>query len=153
MNIKPAKARSATYPQQTGFSFSQSNLLDNPFEHSSCTYIFNDGVPDTRLSQIGNYSSFYSNLKRKSSYKKIGYYNTEGSEYFKEHLSQYLNLSRGLHISKNNLLITRSTEMSIYIISEILLSEGDMVVVGDPSYFAVNMIFRNRCSHQNYSGR
>jgi GntR family transcriptional regulator/MocR family aminotransferase len=96
------------------------------------------------LSQIGNYSSFYANLKRKSSYRKIGYYNTEGSEYFKEHLSQYLNLSRGLHISKNNLLITRSTEMSIYIISEILLSEGDMVVVGDPSYFAVNMIFRNR---------
>ena len=32
--------------------------------------------------------------------------------------------------------------MSIYIISEILLSEGDMVVVGDPSYFAVNMIFQ-----------
>ncbi|AQX09620.1 PLP-dependent aminotransferase family protein [Elizabethkingia ursingii] len=144
INIKTPKRQDlATYPQQTGFSFRQSNLLDNPFEHSSCTYIFNDGVPDTRLSQIGNYSSFYSaNLKRKSSYKKIGYYNTEGSEYFKEHLAQYLNLSRGLHISKNNLLITRSTEMSIYIISEILLSEGDMVVVGDPSYFAVNMIFQ-----------
>ena len=32
--------------------------------------------------------------------------------------------------------------MSIYIISEILLSEGDLVVVGDPSYFSVNMIFQ-----------
>jgi len=139
----PQQQDLATYPKQTGFSFRQSNLLDNPFEHAACTYIFNDGVPDTRLSQIGSYSSFYSaNLKRKSSYKKIGYYNTEGSEYFKEHLSQYLNLSRGLHISKSNLLITRSTEMSIYIISEILLSEGDLVVVGDPSYFSVNMIFQ-----------
>ncbi|NAW51899.1 aminotransferase class I/II-fold pyridoxal phosphate-dependent enzyme [Elizabethkingia argentiflava] len=133
----------ASYPKKTGFRFRQSNLLDNPFEHAPCTYIFNDGVPDPRLSQIGYYSNFYSaNLKRKNSYQKIGYYNTEGSEYFKEYLSQYLNISRGLHISKNNLLITRSTEMSLYIISEILLSRGDIVVVGDPSYFAVNMIFQ-----------
>jgi GntR family transcriptional regulator/MocR family aminotransferase len=47
-----------------------------------------------------------------------------------------------LPISKNNLLITRSTEMSIYIASEILLSEGDIVLVAELSYFSVNMIFQ-----------
>ncbi|NML57262.1 aminotransferase-like domain-containing protein [Chryseobacterium cheonjiense] len=129
------------YPKQAGFSFKTSNILDNPFEHSACEYIFNDGIPDIRLTQVDQYSGIYSSiLKRKA--HKIGQYNYDGSEFFKEHLSEYLNLSRGLPISKNNLLITRSTEMSIYIVSEILLSPGDIVLVGELSYFSVNMIFQ-----------
>ncbi|BAP31622.1 GntR family transcriptional regulator [Chryseobacterium sp. StRB126] len=131
------------YPKNTGFTFKTTNILDNPFEHSDCEYVFNDGVPDIRLTQIGQHSRYYSSiLKRKSNQKGLGHYNHDGSEFFKEHLSQYLNLSRGLPISKNNLLITRSTEMSIYIVSEILLSAGDTVLVGDLSYFSVNMIFQ-----------
>jgi len=129
------------YPKSTGFSFKTSNILDNPFEYSNCEYIFNDGVPDIRLTQIDHHSRIYSSiLKRKA--HKTGQYNQDGSEFFKKNLSQFLNLSRGLPISKNNLLITRSTEMSIYIVSEILLSEGDIVLVGELSYFSVNMIFQ-----------
>lgn len=129
------------YPKLTGFSFKTSNILDNPFEYSDCEYIFNDGVPDIRLTQIDHHSRIYSSiLKRKA--HKIEQYNQDGSEFFKKNLSQFLNLSRGLPISKNNLLITRSTEMSIYIVSEILLSAGDVVLVGELSYFSVNMIFQ-----------
>jgi len=129
------------YPKSTGFSFKTSNILDNPFEYSDCEYIFNDGVPDIRLTQIDHHSRIYSSiLKRKA--HKIGQYNQDGSEFFKKNLSQFLNLSRGLPISKNNLLITSSTEMSIYIVSEILLSAGDVVLVGELSYFSVNMIFQ-----------
>lgn len=129
------------YPKSTGFSFKTSNILDNPFEYSNCEYIFNDGVPDIRLTQIDHHSRIYSSiLKRKA--HKTGQYNQDGSEFFKKNLSQFLNLSRGLPISKNNLLITRSTEMSIYIVSEILLSAGDVVLVGELSYFSVNMIFQ-----------
>lgn len=129
------------YPKQTGFSFKISNILDNPFEQSHCEFIFNDGIPDIRLTQIDQHSRIYSSiLKRKA--HKIGQYNQDGSEFFKQHLSKYLNRSRGLPISKSNLLITRSTEMSIYIVSEILLSKGDTVIVGALSYFSVNMIFQ-----------
>lgn len=129
------------YPKKAGFSFKTSNILDNPFEHSQCEYIFNDGTPDIRLTQVDQYSRIYSSiLKRKT--HKIGQYNHDGSEFFKQNLAQYLNLSRGLPISKNNLLITRSTEMSMYIVSEILLSQGDTVLVGELSYFSANMIFQ-----------
>ncbi|ASW76364.1 GntR family transcriptional regulator [Chryseobacterium piperi] len=131
------------YPKVTGFSFKTSNILDNPFEHSACEYLFNDGVPDIRLTQIDQHSKIYSAiLKRKGHHKMLGHYNHDGSEFFKKNLSRYLNLSRGLPISKNNLLITRSTEMSIYIVSEVLLSQGDTVLVGALSYFSVNMIFQ-----------
>lgn len=129
------------YPKTAGFSFKTSNILDNPFEHSGCDYLFNDGIPDIRLTQVDQQSRIYSaTLKRKA--HKIGQYNYDGSEFFKKNLSQYLNLSRGLPISRSNLLITRSTEMSIYIVSEILLAQDDMVLVGELSYFSVNMIFQ-----------
>lgn len=129
------------YPKSTGFSFKTSNILDNPFEYSDCEYIFNDGVPDIRLTQIDHHSRIYSSILKRQAHK-IGQYNQDGSEFFKKNLSQFLNLSRGLPISKNNLLIARSTEMSIYIVSEILLSAGDVVLVGELSYFSVNMIFQ-----------
>lgn len=93
------KKQLENYPKSTGFSFKTSNILDNPFEHSDCEYIFNDGIPDIRLTQIDQHSKIYSSiLKRKA--HKIGQYNQDGSEFFKKNLSQYLNLSRGLPISK-----------------------------------------------------
>jgi GntR family transcriptional regulator/MocR family aminotransferase len=129
------------YPKTTGFTFMTSNILDNPFERSDCEFVFNDGVPDIRLTQIDQHSRIYSStLKRRA--HKISHYNQDGSEFFKKNLSQYLNLSRGLPISTHNILITRSTEMSIYIVSEILLSENDTVLIGALSYFSVNMIFQ-----------
>ncbi|MBB4805495.1 GntR family transcriptional regulator/MocR family aminotransferase [Chryseobacterium defluvii] len=136
------KSNLRLYPQITGFSFKTTNILDNPFEHSECEYMFNDGVPDIRLTQIDQHSRIYSSIMKRKAHKVLGHYNHDGSEFFKKNLSNYLNLSRGLSISSNNLLITRSTEMSIYIVSEILLSEGDTVLVGDLSYFSVNMIFQ-----------
>lgn len=137
------KAIITKYPTKAGFSFPKSNLLDNPFEFASTEYSLDDGIPDIRLTQIRELSGFYSaNMNRKNNLKKLDRYNTEGSEYFKSQLTKYLNYSRGLHISTDNLLITRSTEMSVYITSEILLSPDDIVVVGDPSYFSVNMIFQ-----------
>lgn len=134
---------SAVYAPHAGFNFKQSNILDNPWSISTSPYSLDDGIPDLRLTQIKQLSRFYSaNLKRKSNQKKMERYNSEGSEYFKEQLSQYLHLTRGLQISPENVLVTRSTEMSLYIISKVMLSEGDIILVGSLSYFAVNMVLQ-----------
>ena len=131
----------AAYPSQTGYIFKQSNILDNPFEQSNCIYQFNDGSPDVRLTQMNYLSSLYSAaMKRKSTYKKITGSNTDNN-YFKEQLSNYLNTSRGLHIAKNNLLVTRSSEMSLYMIAQLLIENGDVVMVGELGLFTANMTF------------
>lgn len=132
----------ANYPSKTGYSFKQSNILDNPFEHTNSTYQFNDGTPDIRLTQVNYLSSLYSaSMKRKNIHKKMVAGSLQDGIYFKEQLSNYLNSSRGLHISKHNLLITRSTEMSLYIIAQLLIESGDLVMVGELSLFTANMIF------------
>ncbi|MCT6869132.1 PLP-dependent aminotransferase family protein [Apibacter sp.] len=131
------------YPSKTGFSYKISNLLDNPFESSTCSLALNDGIPDTRLLQIHLLSSLYSsNLKRKRFHKKGDDSFIDHSEYFKNNLSNFLNLTRGLHISKNNLLITRSIEMGVYIAAELLISPKDVVLVGELSFFVTNMILQ-----------
>lgn len=133
----------AKYPTSTGFSFRRSTVLDSPFEFSGSRLAFNDGQADIRLTQMQNLSRWYSaSMKRKQNLKRLTGYNMEGSEYFREQLSNYLNFSRGLHISKNNLLVTRSMEMSLYVISQILLSKDDQVLVGDLSMFSANMVFQ-----------
>ncbi len=134
---------SNSYPQKTSFSFQTSNLLDNPYETPTCELFFNDGSPDVRLSPIPILSKQYgANLSRKQNHTKISRLYHNGSLYFRKQLSYYLNLSRGLHISEQNLLTTRSSEMSIYLISKVLLQKSDIVLVGELSYFKVNMIFQ-----------
>lgn len=132
----------ANYPSTTGYHFKQSNVLDNPFEQSNCTFQFNDGTPDIRLTEIKKLSSLYSaTLKRKNTIKKIDN-PLHAANYFKENLSNYLNSSRGLHISKNNLLVTRSSEMSLYIIAQLLIEPNDVVIVAELGLFTANMIFQ-----------
>jgi GntR family transcriptional regulator/MocR family aminotransferase len=134
----------AQYPEKTGFHFVKSNILSNPFEYSSLPLQFNDGSTDIRLNQFDQLSQFYSApMKRKSILRKWEKQSPEGNSYFREQLANYLNYSRGLHISKDNLLITRSTEMSLYIISKLLLVAGDTVVVGQLNNFTANMIFQD----------
>lgn len=137
-----------TQPENIGlnkasFTFRKSTLLDNPFEYADCDLVFNDGTPDVRLFNPAAIASYYSaNLKKKLNRPKMGYYNSEGSEFFKFQFASYLNATRGLNISPENLLITRGTEMTVFILTELLLSPGDTVIVGNPGYFAVNMIFQ-----------
>lgn len=133
----------AKYPTTTRFVFPQSTILDSPFEFSNCRLVLNDGQPDIRLTEMQNLSRWYSaSMKRKQNLKRLTRYHVEGSEYFREQLSNYLNFSRGLHISKNNIVITRSVEMSLYLISQLLLTKDDVVLVGELSLFSANMVFQ-----------
>ncbi|HLR50683.1 MAG TPA: PLP-dependent aminotransferase family protein [Candidatus Sphingobacterium stercoripullorum] len=131
--------------EQAGFSFKKTFLLDSPFEHSSLPFILNDGTPDIRLTQLHHLSSAYSaQLKRRSNRNKMGFYNHQGSEYFKHQITHYLNISKGLGCNKENVLITRSTEMALYICVKMLIKAGDRVVIGSPSNFSANMVFQHQ---------
>lgn len=131
------------YAGQTGYEFEKSTILENPFEPSMCVLKFDDGIADSRLSPIYQLSKFYTaNLKRKKNLKYLGSSDQNRPASFREQLCNFLNQSRGLHIQPKNLLITRSVEMSTYIIAQTLLQAHDLVIVGQPSYFAANMIFQ-----------
>src|SRR5690606_18057925 len=48
----------------------------------------------------------------------------------------------GLRISSENLLITSNANMSLYLLTEILLDKDDIIAVAEKNYYKANMIFQ-----------
>jgi len=102
---------------------------------------FHDG-PDTRLmlsEELGR--AYKSILSRPVNLKYLSYVETAGVQKFRTVLSTYLNSSRGLQTSYENIMITRGSQMALYLLSLILIENGDSIIVGDPNYYYADHVF------------
>jgi GntR family transcriptional regulator/MocR family aminotransferase len=132
-----------TASQTTGFPFQKSFHLASTIQLTNAKYSINEGKPDLRLHPVNQFTRWYSAaMKRKTLIKKWNSPNEFSYSLFQTQLCNYLNATRGFHISPNNLLSTRSTEMSLYIVSQLLIKQNDLVLVGHLSNYAANMIFQ-----------
>ncbi|MDY2586336.1 aminotransferase-like domain-containing protein [Winogradskyella aquimaris] len=131
------------YPKTAGFPFQESFHLSSSFRQTEAKYVVNDGKPDLRLHPTHQFSRWYSAaMKRKPLIQKWNRTTIVSSSSFKTQLCNYLNATRGFHIQPNNILNTRSTEMSLYIVAQLLIKQGDLVLVGQLSHYASNTIFQ-----------
>lgn len=142
--VKGASLGKNTLEQDEGFTFSKSSVLENPVETSDLPYQFNDGLPDLKLVHTDILSRLYvAKLKSKKNTKVWEQLQTQSHLNFKQHFSNYLNLTRGLRISTAQLLATSSHEIGLYIVIKALIAFGDKVVVATPSYYLPNMTLLN----------
>lgn len=131
------------YAKKTGFDFKPSFHLASVSETLQTKYILNDGQPDLRLHPVHQFSKWYSaSMKRKTVVSKWNENSNSKHSVYENQLCNYLNATRGFHIKPKNLISTRSTEMSLYIVSQLLLQPNDVVLVGNLSNYAANMIFQ-----------
>ncbi len=129
---------------KTGYSFVKSNLLDNNLQEHQCKYYFTDGTPDVRLALTEPTAQIFSaNLKRKKNVKHFDPSYNHSKNNYKKQLVNYVNLTRNLQISTENILTTNSEKTAIYLITKLLLQTNDCVVVGEYSYYEVNMIIQS----------
>ncbi|WP_111707996.1 aminotransferase-like domain-containing protein [Lutibacter citreus] len=132
-----------TYAKTTGFPFQKSFHLASTVQFTNAKYSINDGKPDLRLHPVHQFTRWYSAaMKRKTLIKKWNRTPEFYNSVFPTHLCNYLNATRGFHISPNNLLNTRSTEMSLYVVSQLLIKPNDVVLVGHLSNYESNIIFQ-----------
>ena len=132
-----------SYAKTTGFPFQKSFHLASTVQLTNAKYSINDGKPDVRLHPVHQFTRWYSAaMKRKTLIKKWNEPKEHSYSLFQTQLCNYLNATRGFHISPNNLLSTRSSEMSLYIVSQLLIKQNDVVLVGNLSNYASNMIFQ-----------
>ena len=131
------------YSKTTGFPFQSAFHLSSTQEISEAKYVLNDGLPDLKLHPIHEFSKWYgASMKRKTLISKWNQTSKTKYSVFENQLCNYLNATRGFHIQPNNLISTRSTEMSLYIISQLIIRPKDIVLVGNLSNYAANMIFQ-----------
>ena len=106
--------------------------------------VLNDGFPDSRLAPVDLLVREY---RRFGNYhftqKYLSYGPEQGSESLRHELAGFLAETRGLHASPDDILITKGMQMAIYLISQVLLSKNDTVIVPDPGYPGASEVFEH----------
>jgi GntR family transcriptional regulator/MocR family aminotransferase len=125
-----------------GFEFDATPHLDTPIVLSKHKYHLDDGFPDSRLAPLEELARGYrSQLLTGNPYVRLGYGDTLGSLWLRQVLADYLNDTRGLKVTSDNILITRGTVMGLYLSCTAFLQPGDIAVVGELNYNGANMNF------------
>jgi len=132
--------------KNTGFSFySNSDLPEKTPKKKEDFLYLNDGISDTRLTPIDEIARTYRRVcAKKKVFEHLSYGSTYGHTMLRDVLVHYLNATRGLHITKENMLITRGSQMGIWLSSQLLLQKDDIVVVGNTNYESADSTFLNQ---------
>lgn len=133
-----------SHAQQPGYAFESRPFLNRPVLTDSGGLQLDDGFPDIRLAPLAELSRTYRSYFRWGNPQQhFGYSNTKGHPLLREQLAQYLNETRGLQTTPNNILITRGSIMGLHLVSRVLLRPGDVVVTGETTWAGATMNFRN----------
>ncbi|MEM6720722.1 MAG: PLP-dependent aminotransferase family protein [Bacteroidota bacterium] len=129
----------------TGFSFYRNDILpQKPAGQDPEIMYLNDGISDGRLTPLNEIARTYRRIAaKKNVFQHLSYGTTFGNTNLREVLVDYLNATRGLHITKENLLITRGSQMGIWLSSQLLLKKDEIVVVGATNYASADSTFLN----------
>ncbi len=133
------------FKKESGFSFNRRlNLASDSNNYSDTGLLrINDGSPDYRLAPIEEISRIYRNIIKKTYNKKLlSYGSAYGNPDLRKALVTYLNQTRGLHINEDNILITRGSQMGIYLAGQLLLSSKKRIAVGSTNYMTADNTFR-----------
>lgn len=102
-------------------------------------HVIDDGTPDYRLAPI----DFLLKTARSVSKGAVGKSVLLGNHFFGEatlrkNLSNYLSTTRAINGSNENILITRGSQMAIYLAFATLLANGEQVIVGQLNYHSAD---------------
>ena len=124
--------------KQAVFGFKKDFVLDPPLSEIPRHLHFTDGTPDHKIVPLEEIGRAYASVLRRET--KTGIYDG-GNDFFREQLSYYLNLTRGFHLSRWFMLPLNSREQVFNVLSQLILSPGEVVLVEELSYYVANMIF------------
>ncbi|HCA09614.1 PLP-dependent aminotransferase family protein [Chryseobacterium sp.] len=125
--------------------FAEIQISEN-YQQSMLT--IDDGFPDVRLTPVDLLMREYRSISKKfygKNFLKYGF--PKGSENLRSALSWYLSDTRGLVVNPENVLITKGSQMGIYLASQLLLTQTDSIAVGVSNYRSADEIFRYVGAH------
>jgi GntR family transcriptional regulator/MocR family aminotransferase len=102
-----------------------------------------DGFPDVRLAPVDLLMREYRSLSRHYHGKGfLKYGDAMGSENLRGAIQRYLAHSRGLVVDEKNILITKGSQMGIYLAARLLSEPGDKIAVGVSNYGSADDTFK-----------
>lgn len=115
---------------------------------SRVLYKIDDGFPDARIAPIAQLAREYRRLGKSRLTNQLLMYGPEqGSDRLRAELADFLNRTRGMQITAKEILVTKGTQMAIYLATQLLIGPGDTVFVPEPGYLDANQTFKLAGAH------
>ena len=125
---------------KAGFQFNSKFELHRADVDLTSMLTIDEGIPDVRIAPITEILRNYRAIaSRGYNAKYLGYGSFFGDEHLREVLAKYLQETRGIGCSKDNLLITRGSQMGMYLSAQLIHQGGGYSVVGELNYIAANL--------------
>lgn len=106
-----------------------------PSDESRNVLHISDGTPDTRIMPAVEMARAVRHaLLQAPSLRGASYDEPGGAQALRNALAQYLAQERGLTTSPSQIMVTRGSQMAIYLAAATLVSPGDAVAVEEPGY-------------------
>jgi GntR family transcriptional regulator/MocR family aminotransferase len=108
------------------------------------TLAIDDGFPDVRLAPVDVLMREYRSLSRRFHGRNfLKYGSAMGSAHLRNSICNYLSNSRGLVVAAENILITKGSQMGIYLAAQLLVSPNDNIAVGISNYGSADDTFKH----------
>jgi GntR family transcriptional regulator / MocR family aminotransferase len=123
-----------------GYALATRTYLNVPVMVSPAELRFDDGLPDARLAPLHELSRAYRAYSRWGNPQAhFGYATTYGHPMLRHQLANYLNETRGLNTTPDNILITRGSVMGMHLVAQTLLGPGDTLVASEATWASAIM--------------
>jgi GntR family transcriptional regulator/MocR family aminotransferase len=127
-------------------AFVWSNKFNNAWitkEPEKMMLAIDGGFPDVRLAPIDLLMREYRSLSRRLHGKTfLKYGSSKGSENLRAAICSYLSHTRGLTVPVENIIITKGSQMGIYLAAQLLLNPADHIAVGLSNYILADDTFK-----------
>ena len=103
---------------------------------------FTPGVPEVRLFPSRVWSRLQSRLWRAPTPQHLSYAIGAGDADLRASLADYLQGTRGVVCTAQQIVITSGTQQSLHLVAQLLADPGDTVWLEDPGYWGARSVFR-----------
>jgi GntR family transcriptional regulator/MocR family aminotransferase len=107
-------------------------------------FVMVGGMPDIRLAPVAELGRAYGRVLRKQSLDLLGYKDPYGHPLLRAQLAAMLAANRGLATEAEDVLVTRGSQMALYLTAHALIGPGNVVAVEAIGYRYAWEVFRRR---------
>ncbi len=103
---------------------------------------FTPGVPEVRLFPSAVWSRLQARMWRAATPQQLSYATGAGDPTLRQALAEYLQGTRGVVCSAEQIVITSGTQQSLHLVAQLLADPGDSFWLEDPGYWGARSVFR-----------
>lgn len=127
-----------------------SKRADNNLGSNDTSIInFKTGIPDLKSIPIKKWARIYKNICDSADNEYMNYQDSKGQYIFRKTLSQYLNYTRGVNTTADNIIITNGAAQAFSLLTSIV-SDKEYVLLENPMSFGLYNTLKNKNINLKY---